>query len=147
MTALRGHTLFAVLAFCVACGGSDRPTAPTAVPIPPPVPPVVTSPPPRAYPPLSGPGIVFEFSGLLSYPVSDYTRNSRYVLYDSGTFAFQYLAFDAEYVGSYLEDGAGIRFIFGPRSEATGIRKGDFLEVRYNDSMQQADFEDAVYKR
>jgi hypothetical protein len=70
---------------------------------------------------------------------------SRYVLYDSGAFALQYLG--AELIGSYQEHGADITFLFSPGGPANAIRNGDFLEVRYNDHMQQADFEDAVYKR
>ena len=30
---------------------------------------------------------------------------------------------------------------------ATGTLKGDLLEVRYGDSMQHSDFENAVYRR
>lgn len=74
---------------------------------------------------------------------------SRYVLYDNGVFALQYLGF--EYPGGYEKDGGTIRFLLFPpvsrSDDAIGTLNGDLLEVRYSDSMHQADFEDAAYKR
>ena len=42
------------------------------------------------FPPLSGPSRTFIFDGELTYPVRDFTRKSRFVLYDNGAFVLQY---------------------------------------------------------
>lgn len=145
MTAVRRGAILVLAALSVTCGRIDPPTAPTSTPTQP----VSPAPPPRPaeYPPIIGPASVFDFSGPLSYPVRGYTTTSRYVLYDNGAFALQYLGF--EYPGSYEKEGGTIRFLFSPsdsRSGAVGTLNGRLLEVRYSDTMQHADFEDAAYQ-
>jgi hypothetical protein len=149
MTAVRRGAIFVLAVLSVTCGRIDSPTAPTSTPTQP----TSTAPPPRPaeYPTIIGPASVFDFSGPLFYPVRGFTMTSRYVLYDNGAFALQYLGFDNP--GSYEKDGGTILFLFFPsdgrsgRSDAIGMLNGELLEVRYSDSMHQADFEDATYKR
>jgi hypothetical protein len=76
-----------------------------------------------------------------------YRPTSRYVLYDNGAFALQYLGF--EYPGSYEQDVGIIRLVFSSdgRSDAIGTLNGELLEVRDRENMHPADFEDATYKR
>ena len=43
-----------------------------------------------------------------------------------------------------------VTFYFGPDDnspDASGILKGNLLEVRFSDMMQHSDFENAVYRR
>lgn len=150
MTAVHRGAIIFMAALAVTCDRIDPPTAPTSTPTP--TRPVSTAPPPRPaeYPPIIGPASVFDFSGPLSHPVRGFTTTSRYVLYDDGAFALQYLGF--EYPGSYEKDGGTIRFLFFPcpcndRSQALATLNGDLLEVRYSEMMQHSDFEDATYKR
>lgn len=130
--------------FLVACSGTDRPTAPTALSRPPVV---VPPPPPVEQPPFSGARPVHEFSGPLAYSVSDYTTTSEYVVYDSGAFILQYLGF--EYRGKYEGDAAELRFYFTDDSQwsATGTLNGELLEIRYSFIAQLDGFDNAVYKR
>ena len=150
-TAVRRGALLAVLVVAIACGdsGPASPTAtmaPTAVPTP-------TGPPPRNFPPLSGPSRTFTFDHELEYRVSDYTKNSRLVLYDNGAFVLQYptLAGGGGYRGGYTEANGAITFewegwsVAGPWG-ATGTLKDGSLTIRYNQIMQLTDFEDAVYR-
>jgi hypothetical protein len=100
---------------------------------------------------LSGPSRTFTFDHELSYPVRDYTKNSRFVLYDNGAFVLQYVG-RGEYRGRYAEDKGVITFewdgwsVAGPWG-ATGALSDDSLSVRYNLIMQLSDFEDGVYLR
>ena len=95
MTAvLRYAALLTLLVLPVACVAPTTPSAlrrqqPISQPPPPAQPPPVPAPPPEQ-PPLTGPNTAYVFSGPLSYPVSGYTRESKFVLYDSGAFAFTY---------------------------------------------------------
>ena len=81
-------------------------------------------------------------------------RRSRYVLYDDGTFALQYLRSQGsfEYRGTYTEANALITFhwqanqdVPAPWRPATGTLTDDSLTVRYDVIMNLDDFEDAVY--
>lgn len=146
--AVRRSAIFVLAALSVMCDRIDRPTAPTSTASPP----VSTAPPPRPaeHPPIIGPATVYDFSGPLSYSVRGFTTTSRYVLYDNGTFALQYIGF--EYPGSYEKDGGTVRFLFFPcpcdeRSQAIGTLNGELLEVRYSEMMQHSDFENATYTR
>ena len=109
--------------------------------------PVATPPAPR-FPPRSGPSRTFTFDRALSSRVSDYTRNSRFTLYDNG--AFELSVGDGGYRGGYTVAEGVLDFVWegwsvlGPWG-ATGTVTGDSLIVRYNDVMQFNDFEDAVY--
>lgn len=148
-TTIRHSAVVVLLMLYAACGDSG-PTSPTrttsqqAVPVPaPPAPPVTI-------PPLSGPSRTYVFDHELVYRVSDYTKNSRFVLYDSGAFALQYLDLSGEYRGAYTATDSDIVFhwegwsVAGPW-EATGTLTVDLLTVKYNLIMQMTDFEDAVY--
>ena len=87
-------------------------------------------------------------------------------MYDSKAFALRYHE-GWVYLGTYREEDDTILFRFaddwtweqgrsclrdsGPTGGqcpfASGTVKGDFLEIRYGDTMQHSDFENAVYKR
>jgi hypothetical protein len=81
---------------------------------------------------------------------------SRYVLYDDGTFALQYLGSQGpfEYHGTYTEANAVImltweanQYVAMPWRPATGTLTDDFLTVQYDLIMLLDDFENAVYVR
>ena len=147
-TVRRGAGVFLVV-LCSACG-SSAPTSPTVIPHPQPVPSPTPSP-PRTFPPLSGPSRTFVFDHELTYPVRDYTKRSRIVLYDNGAFVLRYDGL-GDYRGGYTESNGVIRFDWegwstaGPWG-ATAKLRGDTLTVTYNDIMMMTDFEDAVYLR
>jgi hypothetical protein len=110
-----------------------------------------TPPPSTNFPPLSGPSRTVFFDRELSYPVSDYTKKSRFVLYDNGAFVLQYLSLgEGGYRGGYKDANGVIVFewegwnMAGPWG-ATGTLQGDSLRVQYNLIVQMSDFEDAVY--
>ena len=140
-TVCRGAVVV-LLMFSAACGGSGftSPTGTSQPPAPSPAPP-----PPITFPPLSGPSRTFIFDRELSDPVRDYTKVSRFVLYDNGAFVLQYVSLPAEYRGGYSQVNGVIAFDFGGPWRATGTVKGDSLTVQYNLSMAFADFEEAVY--
>jgi hypothetical protein len=139
-----------VLLVLLSACGSSGPTSPTATNPSPamssPTPPSVTD-----FPPLAGPSRTFVFErGLLS-PVSDYTTQSRLVLYDNGAFVLQYPSLgEGGYRGGYWDANGAITFEWegwsaaGPWG-AAGTLKDASLTVRYNVIMQLTDFEDAVY--
>jgi len=148
---LRCVPLIGVLMLGMACG-TERPTAPSAVPAPttttqPPLPP--TPPPPPQ--PSGEPIATYVFSGPLDYAVSGSTPGSQYLLYENGVFGLRYDAFSHVYLGTYQQDNAAVTFRFHPstgdRVDATGTLKGDLMEVRYSEIMQHSDFENAVYGR
>jgi hypothetical protein len=87
----------------------------------------------------------------LSYRVSEYTKKSRFVLYDNGAFVLMFPSIgEGGYRGGYTETNGAITFewegwsVAGPWG-ATGTLKDGSLTVRYNGIMQLTDFEDAVY--
>ena len=147
-TAISRGTLVGLVVLSIACGRST-PIAPTAssqrpaVPSPP-------APPPTNFPALPGLSRTFTFDHELTYRLSDYTKQSRFVLYDNGAFALQYVSLGIEYRGGYTESNGVITFqwegwsIAGPWG-ATGTLKDGSLTVQYNLIMQLTDFEDAVY--
>ena len=147
-TAISRGTLVGLVVLSIACGRST-PTAPTrssqgpVVPSPP-------APPPTNFPALSGLSRTFTFDHELTYRLSDYTKQSRFVLYDNGAFALQYVSLGIEYRGGYTESNGIITFQWegwstaGPWG-ATGTLKDGSLTVQYNLIMQLTDFEDAVY--
>ncbi|MFN2602568.1 MAG: hypothetical protein ABR582_07420 [Gemmatimonadaceae bacterium] len=97
-----------------------------------------------------GPSRTFVFGHEVSYPVSGYTRDSRFVLYDNGAFVLRYDRLGLEYGGGYTESKGVIVFDWkgwsgaGPWG-ATGTLDGNTLTVRYNIIMAMTDFEDAAY--
>ena len=163
-TTFRRGAVVVLLVFSVACG-SLGPTSPSGTSQPPSLP----SPPrpPIDFPPSSGPSRTFIFDGeltnLLRYTdpnwgldVSDYTKKSRFVLYDNGAFGLHYPSIGEggyEYRGQYQNANGVIMFLFKfqgrsvgtPWEDATGTLKSDSLTVQYSEGMQHADFENAVY--
>jgi hypothetical protein len=142
--------LVTLLVLSTGCGGSTTPTSPfvPVEPVPAPLP---------NFPPLSGPSRIFTFSRGLDEPVQQYTKQSRFVLYDNGAFVLQYLNnpicnCDGTYRGVYKDANGAITFewegwsVAGPWG-ATATLEGDSLTVRYNVIMMLSDFEDAVYLR
>jgi len=150
-TAVRRCALAVLLMLAAACADSG-PTSPTVTdrttPLrvsPAPIPPT------PAFPPLSGPSRTFTFDRELSYRVSEYTRHSRFTLYDNGAFVLRFPSVgEGGYRGGYSVVDGTVTFAWegwstaGPWS-ATGTLKGDSLTVQYNLVMQFTDFEDAVY--
>jgi hypothetical protein len=104
-----------------------------------------TPPPTRPFPSLTGPSrtFVYDHDGL--FPVSNVTKTSRFVLYDSGAFVLHFeSAGDSD--GAYTDTNGAIAFEWkNGQWTATGALKGDSLTVQYSMLMQGADFEDAVY--
>ena len=75
-----------------------------------------------------------------------YTADSRYVLYEGGTFALQSPSF--EYRGRYKYENEQVTFDFdwnGQHQGAIGVFDGNRMIVTYNWYMSMSDFEDAVY--
>jgi hypothetical protein len=146
-TTLRMGAIVVLLVLSAACSGPTSPTTTTQTPVIPVVPPV-TPPPPKTFPPLTGPSRTFVYDHALTDFVSDYTKNSQFVLYDDGAFVLQYLNL-TQYRGGYTASGT-INFEWegwstaGPWG-ASGTLIGNSLAVRYNAIMQGSDFEDAVY--
>jgi hypothetical protein len=146
-TTVRRGAVVVLGVLSVACGSSG-PTAPTETSQPLTLP--SPTPQPPTNPPLSGPSRTFIFDRELSYRVSDYTKESRFVLYDNGRFVLQYPTLALEYRGRYTEANGVIDFAWegwsaaGPWG-ATGTVVGEYLTVQYNQIMQLTDFESAVY--
>jgi hypothetical protein len=141
-------TLVGLVVLSIACGRSAT-TAPTASSQSPAVP-SSPAPTPTNFPALSGPSRTFAFDHELTYPVSDYTKQSRFVLYDNGAFALQYGGAIGQYRGGYTASNGVITFQWEGSSSAgpwgaTGTLKDGSLTVQYNLIMGLSDFEDAVY--
>jgi hypothetical protein len=146
----RVRMLVGFVALFAACATPDSP-APAPSPIP--AAPSTVPPPATNVPPLSGPATSYHYSGPLLHPVSAWTTTSQYVLYDNGAFSLHFPSSPAgggTAVGSYGQEGDRIGFRFVPGGNdafATGILKGDLLEIRYSEIMVHSDYEDAVYRR
>ena len=94
---IRRGAFFVLLSLSAACevSGPTAPPSPGETPLPgvtavPRVRPLPSVTRPTNVPALSGPArtFIFEHAG---YPVAEYTQQSRFVLYDNGAFALQYL--------------------------------------------------------
>jgi|RhiMetdeSRZDD1v2_1073273.scaffolds.fasta_scaffold1185024_2 hypothetical protein len=154
-TTVRCGAVVVLLVLLAACGNSV-PTSPTGTSPPSELPPPTPPPPQINFPPLSGPSRTFIFDRELSYPVRDFTRKSRFVLYDNGAFELQYPPSQygpGLFRGAYQNVDGVIMFLFEfqgrksgtPWDDATGTLKGDLLTVQYVWDMRMADFEDGVY--
>jgi hypothetical protein len=143
--AIRCAALLAVVVLATACGGRS-PTAPT-------MPPVASTPPPAPspeFPAITRPASVYNFADAPFLP-ADWTRRSRFVLYDDGRFSLQYAGL-GEYPGTYTVASTRIQFAFDGWSTAgslgaTATLVDDRLSVQFNMVMLMSDFEDAVYVR
>ena len=144
---VRGRAAVALLMFSAAC--RPTPNSPSTANAPPGVPSPIPPPTPN-FPPLSGSSHSYAFARELSYPVSDYTKQSRFVLYDDGAFVLQYVNpagslrgadTNANGVLTFEWEGSSVAAPWG----ATGMLNSDSLTVRYNAVMLGSDFEDAVY--
>jgi hypothetical protein len=142
----------ALIVLSGACNSPEHVVAPSPLPTPPPT----TAPAPPPLPPAIGPARAYSFKTSLDVPVRDFTKSSRYVLYDSGAFSLRYEALgEGAYTGSYRQEDRRIFFDFGAdgrhsqggQSEAIGTLNGESLEVRYSDQMVHSDFENAIYVR
>jgi hypothetical protein len=103
--------------------------------------------PPTTFPDVVQPARIF---------IAASSAHSRYVLYDDGKFALQYLQSlgSWQYPGTYQEADGKLTFTFDGRGwsipgqpDARGVLEGDVLTVSYNSIMQMSDFEDGVYVR
>jgi hypothetical protein len=136
-SAVRYAALIVLLVLSTACD-SPPPGSPT-----PPDFSLPRQPPPANLPPLSGPSRTFIFDRELSYPVRDFTKQSRFVLYDNGAFELRYPhVADATYRGSYEEDDGVVAFSWGGM---VGRLSNGELAVDFNELAEQADYEDAIY--
>jgi hypothetical protein len=147
-TAIIRGVLVSLVLLSTACGGT-APAAPTPSSQGP-VAPSPRAPVPSIFPPLSGPSRTFTFDRELTYHVSGYTKQSRFVLYENGAFALQYVSLGIEYRGGYTESNGVITFQWEGGSTAgawgaTGTLHDSSLTVQYNLIMQLSDFDDAVY--
>ena len=104
---IRLGALLVVFALFAACDTpTSAPTSPTSQPVRP-----TTGPRP------SGQAVqgarVFVYASA-PHPVAAYTRASRFVLYDNGTFALQYASrsLTPEYRGTYTESDGQVMFTF-----------------------------------
>jgi len=149
-TTVRRGIGIGLLGLLAACGSSG-PTAPTQ---PPPPSTLATWTPPVTYfPPPSGPSRTFIFDRELSGWVNDYTRASRFVLYENG--AFERKTFGDVSEGAYQDADGIIGFLFAgrpgeprignPGEDATGTLQGDSLTVQYTQVQPEDGFQDAVY--
>jgi hypothetical protein len=99
---------------------------------------------------LSGASRTFVYDHALQDYVGDYTKTSRFVLYDDGGFVLQYVNPPGQFRGGYTVANGVITFawegwnIGGPWG-ATGTLNGNSLTVHYNAVMVGSDFEDAAY--
>jgi hypothetical protein len=143
-----------IVVLSTACSDSHVPTAPTGPPPPttsqpPPVPQAPL--PPGSFPPVSTTGRIYDFSQELYPPAQDYTRASRFVLGEDGTFVMQiamHINGGWNHRGTYQERDGVITFAWQDWSAgvATGTLAEDTLTVRYNTFMMLTDFEDAIYR-
>jgi hypothetical protein len=98
-------------------------------------------------PPVQSSG-TFAFADVLGYPVSGFTRQSRYVLNADGTFALEYVGLQP-YRGRYTIEGGIVQFEFdsGGYGGTGAFTNHDTLEIRYTSNMQSSDFDNAIYRR
>jgi hypothetical protein len=143
-------TLSALLVTLGGCKDSGLPVEPSAPPLlpgEPPAPPAPTA--PQNFPVPSSAASLYDRTSP-----SVFDGNSRYVIYENGTFSLQYVSpvwGFFEYPGRYSRTDSAITFQFDanggafPSWLADGIVAGDSLTVKYNHDMLMSDFEDGTY--
>src|SRR5262245_35716433 len=104
---IRRGVAVGLLVFSTACAGSG-PASPTVTTQPVAV--LPAAPPATNFPPPSGSSRTFAFERELSYRVSDYTKQSAFVLYDNGAFVLQYKSLHGEFRGGYTSANGVIDF-------------------------------------
>lgn len=153
---VRCRALLAIVILASACADRITPTGPTTPsetiasgPTSP------TPPSPSDFPAVSRPARIY-FARALTRPVHEWTIDSRYVLYDDGTFALQQSQSRGsfEHRGTYTEADAVVTLrwqvnqtVPAPWRPTTGTLMDAFLTVRYDSIMVLDGFEDAVYTR
>jgi hypothetical protein len=139
-------TLGALLVALAGCKDSPLPLEPSVAPRSEPSGPKT----PSDFPPPSRPADIYNRTSPASIP-----GNSRYVLYEDGTFSLQYVRPDwgfFAYSGRYSRTDSSITFQFDDGNSAgpwlaDGTVAGNSLTVEYNLVMGLADFEDGVFIR
>ena len=140
-----------LLVLSAACGDPVTPTPP-----PGPVPRPFVPPPPMVFPAPTGPSRTFVFAREASSRVSEFTRNSRVLLYDNGAFELQYLTIEGGRLrGVYRDAGSFLMILFEgadrtvetPWNDASATLESDFLTLSFSERMLHSDFENAVYVR
>jgi hypothetical protein len=138
--------------------GTPSPPPPPSVPIAPPSIPITPPPKPSEWPAPDRPATVFHEVGAIYSTVDLYhfhqgTPYSRFVLYEDGAVALQFISprfgFGA-YPGWYTRQDSVVSFRFVNSFiewSAIGRVRGDSLLVRYNDYMLHSDFADGSYVR
>ena len=89
------------------------------------------------------------FDHELTDPVRDYTKRSRFILYDNGAFVLRYEGIGDDR-GGFTESNGVITLDWegwsaaGPWGASATLERTSLI-VRFNFIMQLTDFEDAVY--
>jgi hypothetical protein len=128
----------ALVAALVLTGCSESPVRPSPQNLPATVPATPAPPAPTH-------ARVFAGATAVSYPLSAYTVDSQFVLYDNATFTLVFQS--GHYDGTYGEADGTITFSWKGSGNwaATGSLDGERMTVQYNLAMEMSDFEDAVY--
>jgi hypothetical protein len=155
ITLLARRTAVVALLVCVVACEHSPPFSPSRVSQPPPTPSPGPAPPrtPITFPPLSGPSRTFVFDCELAYPVRDFTKQSRFVLFDNGAFVLEYPSLAYRLPGQYRATDSVLMFLFEFQgrtvdeawNDATGRFQGDSLTIEFDLLMQHSDYENAVY--
>jgi hypothetical protein len=143
-----GFVVLSVLLLSAGCSNSHQPTAPSTVErvltLPTPIEPACV------FAAVTQRGRVYAFSHARFPNPASYTRCSRFVLYDNGSFELQFGG-RGTYSGTYRILGNVVDFTWDGWSVAgswgsNATLDDNTLDVRYNTIMMLSDFEDAVYE-
>lgn len=153
-------TIVAATAFAGLSGCSESTAvAPKSTAVFQPTPPALPSaafPNPPAFPGVSRPAQVYvEGDSIYAFAYAYHASRlqSRYVLYDDGSFSLQFSSLKFgffQYPGTYLRSGSGILFLFrdsnvGGSWAADAKFSGTSMQVNYNAIMVGADFNNGLY--
>ena len=118
-----------------------------------PVVPAGKAPPTEGFQPLKKPGTIYLAADSLYRVSQGYPSNldTRFVLYDDGSFVLEFPP-GGGYGGRYTRADSVVTFAWDGRSAAgpwgaTGILRGDDLQVQYNSVMLLTDFMNGTYRR